>query len=78
MTRNLSDCDPGDACTLRRVLGPRPQARRLLELGLVPGTALRVVARGATGGLLVAAGTARVAVDATVARLLVVDAPAAA
>jgi Fe2+ transport system protein FeoA len=57
---------------LRGVRGPRDQARRLLELGFVPGTMLRVVTRGATGGLVVAAGSARIAVDAAVAALLLV------
>jgi ferrous iron transport protein A len=75
----LSHCSPGDRAVLRAVRGPRDQARRLLELGLVPGTVLRILTRGATGGLVLAAGSVRIAVDARVASLLVVTpAPAAA
>jgi len=72
----ISRCSPGDRAVLRAVRGPRDQARRLLELGLVPGTVLRVLTRGATGGLILAAGSTRIAIDARVASLLVVS-PAA-
>ncbi|MFJ7265180.1 ferrous iron transport protein A [Streptomyces sp. NPDC099050] len=37
--------------------------RRLLEFGFVPGVDVTVIARGATGGLLVGLGDTRVALD---------------
>lgn len=47
---------------------------RLIELGLVPGRRLRVVIRGATGGLVVAVGDTRIALDAQTSAGLVVAA----
>jgi Fe2+ transport system protein FeoA len=47
-----------------------PMRRRLLELGFVPGQILRVLGRGATGGLLLAVGDSRIAVDRQVCAAL--------
>lgn len=70
---SLRDCVPGDRMRLRRVRVPAPDRLRLLELGFVPGAALHVVARGATGGLLIGLGDARVAVDGRTAQSLLVE-----
>ena len=39
----LSDCRPGECGTVVRVSGDGPVAQRLLEMGIVEGTVLRVV-----------------------------------
>jgi Fe2+ transport system protein FeoA len=73
----LRDCIPGDRLRLRRLRVRATDRLRLLELGFIPGAVLDVVARGATGGLLVGLGDARVALDgATAGALLVESAPA--
>jgi ferrous iron transport protein A len=69
----LRDCPPGGEVLLRDVLAGDPDRRRLLEWGFVPGTRLRLVARSLAGGLVVAVGDARVALDARLARTLVVE-----
>ncbi|MFJ9343236.1 ferrous iron transport protein A [Streptomyces sp. NPDC101733] len=69
---SLNDSRPG---TTVRITGIDPgqsggSRRRLLEFGFVPGAHVTVVARGATGGVLVGLGAARVALDSrTAARL---------
>ena len=40
--RSLAALPLGTDAVVRRVLSPRPIARRLMELGLVPGTRVRV------------------------------------
>jgi ferrous iron transport protein A len=40
---SLADIPRGCSATVREVAGPRAFRRRLLEMGLVPGTAVRVV-----------------------------------
>ncbi|MER7761648.1 ferrous iron transport protein A [Streptomyces sp. NPDC097619] len=64
---SLLDHRPG---TTVRLTAPGPEApgrRRLLEYGFVPGVQVTVIARGATGGLLVGLGEARVALDSRTA-----------
>ncbi len=39
----LSDCKEGDRVVIRRLVGGGPLRRRLLEMGLTPGTEVRVV-----------------------------------
>ncbi|MCB9914524.1 MAG: ferrous iron transport protein A [Planctomycetes bacterium] len=51
MTR-LSDMRPGSRASLVEVGGERSFRRRLMELGLLPGTPLRVVRRVGIGDLL--------------------------
>ncbi len=46
---------------------------RAAELGLRPGTVVRVTQRGAFGGVVLAVGGARVAVDARTARHITVE-----
>ncbi len=58
-----SDAAPGATFRLSRVEGTREHRRRLMELGFVPGRLLRVLARGATGGLLIGVDDARLALD---------------
>ncbi|MGW3499028.1 FeoA family protein [Streptomyces sp. NPDC001020] len=70
---HLRDCAPGDRLTLRRLRVRADERLRLLELGFVPGAPLHVVARGATGGLLVGLGDARVALDGATAGALLVE-----
>jgi ferrous iron transport protein A len=67
---DLRDCRPTDRARLHRIDGDREQRRRLMELGFVPGQILRVLGRGATGGLLLAVGDARIAVDTETCRAL--------
>lgn len=69
----LRDCPPGGEVLLREVAMAGPERRRLLEWGFVPGVRLRLVARSLAGGLVVALGDARVALDARLARSLIVD-----
>jgi ferrous iron transport protein A len=69
----LRDCPPGRDVRLREVAVVGPDRRRLFEWGFLPGTPLRVVARSLAGGLIVAVGDARVALDARLAGSLYVD-----
>lgn len=41
--RSLSELAPGETATILRLGGERPFRRRLMELGLLPGTAVRVI-----------------------------------
>ncbi|WP_067801315.1 FeoA family protein [Actinomadura formosensis] len=63
----------GAAMRLSRVTGDRRHRRRLVELGFVPGADVSVIARGVNGGLILALGDARVAVDAGTAATLLVE-----
>jgi ferrous iron transport protein A len=69
----LRDCAPGSHLVLRGLSGESPK-RRLAEWGLVPGTRMRLVARGPAGGLIVAVGDARMALDSRTAASLIVEA----
>lgn len=64
--------DPEPA-RLHRITADRELRLRLLELGFVPGAELRVVGRGLTGGLVVAHGDTRTALDTRTAAALVVQ-----
>ncbi|MEV7415866.1 FeoA family protein [Streptomyces sp. NPDC089919] len=69
---SLLDRRPGTTVRLTGIAPGRPAEgrRRLLEFGFVPGAEVTVIARGATGGLLVGVGEARIALDSrTAARL---------
>lgn len=68
----LRDCAPGSHLVLRELTGASPR-RRLAEWGLVPGTRVRLVARGPAGGLIVAVGDARMALDSRTAETLIVE-----
>jgi Fe2+ transport system protein FeoA len=57
---------------LHRISAGRELRLRLLELGFVPGIELRVIGRGLTGGLVVAHGDTRTALDDRTAAALVV------
>ena len=50
--RRLSDIDPGESACLAEVGGERPFQRRLMELGFLPGTRVRLVRRVAIGDLV--------------------------
>ncbi|WP_107046727.1 FeoA family protein [Streptomyces albus] len=58
---------------LRRIAAGSELRLRLLELGFVPGTELRVLARGLAGGLVVAHGDTRTALDDRTAAALIVQ-----
>ncbi|MFC7307117.1 ferrous iron transport protein A [Streptomyces monticola] len=63
---SLNDCRPGTTVRMAGIENPEggtTARRRLLEFGFVPGAEVTVIARGATGGLLVGVGEARVALD---------------
>lgn len=63
----LHDCAPGVRVRLDRLCLPRPDRLRLSELGFLPDHEIRILGRGAAGGLVVALGDARYAVDADTA-----------
>jgi Fe2+ transport system protein FeoA len=67
------DCRPGGEMLLREVRAEGADRRRLAEWGFLPGVRLRLVARSVAGGLVIALGDARVALDAALARTLIVD-----
>lgn len=48
----LATLRPGQSCRLVSIEGERAFRRRLMELGLLPGTKLRLVRRMPLGGLL--------------------------
>ncbi|GHF34381.1 MULTISPECIES: FeoA family protein [Streptomyces] len=64
----LHDCAPGVRVRLGRLRLPGPDRLRLSGLGFLPGHEVLVIGRGAAGGLVVALGDARYAVDADTAR----------
>ncbi|MDG4858145.1 FeoA family protein [Streptomyces sp. T-3] len=69
---SLLDCPPGTTVRMAGIdrAGNNYSARRLLEFGFVPDAEVTVIARGATGGILVGVGESRVALDSrTAARL---------
>ncbi|MFE3559316.1 ferrous iron transport protein A [Streptomyces sp. NPDC059193] len=64
---SLNDSRPGTTVRLTGI-APAPgraggSRRRLLEFGFVPGADVTVIARGATGGVLVGLGATRLALD---------------
>ncbi|SDK23036.1 FeoA family protein [Streptomyces indicus] len=69
----LRGCAPGTHARIRRITTDAPDRLRLAELGFVRGALVRVVGRGATGGLLLALGDARVAVDDETAQALQIE-----
>jgi Fe2+ transport system protein FeoA len=48
----LNDLNPGDCGTVRRLIGTPRGRLRLLEMGLTPGTHVRLIRRAAFGGPL--------------------------
>ncbi len=50
--QTLADLSPGSRATLERVGGERSFRRRLMEMGFLPGTPVRVVRRVAIGRLV--------------------------
>ena len=48
----LAELKPGECGTVRRLFGPTPGRLRLLEMGLTPGTHIRVIRTAAFGGPL--------------------------
>ncbi|MGH4028997.1 FeoA family protein [Actinomycetota bacterium Odt1-20B] len=63
----LHGCAPGARVRLTHVTVPAGERLRLAELGFVRGAELRVLGRGATGGLFVGLGDARIALDTATA-----------
>jgi Fe2+ transport system protein FeoA len=49
MARTLADIRLGSSATIACVAGPRAFRRRLMEMGLVPGTEVKVVTRAPLG-----------------------------
>ena len=49
---NLSHLDKGQSATIREVGGHPTLRARLQELGFIPGSTVRLVARGAFGGAM--------------------------
>ena len=50
--KHLSDIRPGDCVRLTQVGGPRSFRRRLMEMGFLPGTHVRLVRSVAIGDLV--------------------------
>ncbi len=71
----LRECLPGAEVVLRGLAEDLGGRRRLAERGFVPGVRLRLVARGPGGGLVVAVGDTRTALDARTAAAIVVERP---
>lgn len=69
----LQACAIGSRLRVCALTGGRRHRRRLLELGFVRGAVLSVIGRGTMGGLVLALGDARVAVDSFTAGTLVVE-----
>lgn len=69
----LRGCAIGSRLRVCGLTGDRRHRRRLLELGFVRGAVLSVIGRGTLGGLVLALGDARVAVDSFTAGTLVVE-----
>jgi ferrous iron transport protein A len=72
MTMTLRECQAGADVVLRRVAGDCSR-RRLAEWGLVPGAPVRLVARGPAGGLILALGDTRIALDSRTAGTVLVE-----
>lgn len=68
----LRGCAVGSRLEICQVTGDRRHRRRLIELGFVRGAVLSVIGRGTMGGLVLALGDSRVAVDAFTAGTLLV------
>lgn len=69
----LQTCAIGSRLRVCGLTGGQRHRRRLLELGFVRGAVLSVIGRGTMGGLVLALGDARVAVDSFTAGTLVVE-----
>jgi ferrous iron transport protein A len=50
--KHLHDCSPGQSLRLAEIGGERAFRRRLMELGFLPGTLVRLVRRVDIGGLV--------------------------
>lgn len=66
-TRTLDTLRPGTSARVTAVL-TGTSVRRLAELGVRRGSEIRVLGRSAGGGVTVAIGTSRLALDRTVLR----------
>ena len=77
MLTSLSSLRDGQSAVLRRVAGERAYRRRLLELGFVPGTVLRMVRLVEVGNVLeVELRNSRVSLRVNEARAIEVELPA--
>lgn len=71
---SLPDADETERVRLRAITGARGYRRRLMELGFVPGTELRIVRRSGPGGVIeVAVRGGRVSLRAAEAQVLEVE-----
>ena len=76
MLTSLSSLRDGQSAVLRRVAGERAYRRRLLELGFVPGTVLRMVRLVEVGNVLeVELRNSRVSLRVNEARAIEVELP---
>ncbi len=74
MSRTLDTVDPGALVRLARIGGERSFRCRLMELGLLPGTSVRVIRQVDLGGVLeLEARGCRLSLRQSEARELVVD-----
>ncbi|WP_157555125.1 FeoA family protein [Nocardia crassostreae] len=64
----------GQQFRIDRIIGDKRHRRCLLEMGLLPGTAVQIVGIGAFGGRILRIDDARVALDAGTARQIEVSA----
>ncbi len=63
MLVNLHELRPGAVARVRAISAESTVALRLREMGLRPGTRVRLAGRAASGARVVAIGAARIAVD---------------
>ncbi len=64
---------PGQTVRVVRIAAGQSAARRLRDLGLIPGTELRVVQDGGHGPLILAVGDSRLAVERGIAHKVLVE-----
>ncbi len=69
----LESLAPGDVARIRAISAEAPIALRLREMGLRPGTRIRVAGRAASGARVVAISGARIAVDRQTSSLIEVE-----
>ncbi len=65
--------EPGAVARIRAISADAAVALRLREMGLRPGTRVRLAGRGAAGARVIAIGGARIAIDRGTSALIEVE-----
>ncbi|WP_062516610.1 FeoA family protein [Demequina gelatinilytica] len=69
----LTMLEPGAVARIRAISADAAVALRLREMGLRPGTRVRLAGRGAAGARVIAIGGARIAIDRGTSALIEVE-----